>query len=99
MEEMTKIKYGDKEYYVSAIVEYEGTQYYFIIENVYKDGMPDKLEDLKEDLVIETRFIYKEHDDMYKTVLDRELLERLKKLVSLDYIAGNNKFVSPDDED
>ncbi len=98
MEEMTKIKYGDKEYYISAIVEYDGTKYYFIIENVYRPGMPD-LDKLEDDLLVETRFIYKDHDDMYKTVLEKELLNKLKKLVSIDYLAGNNKFISPIDEE
>jgi len=98
MEEMTKIKYGEKEYYISAIVEYEGTKYYFLIENVYKPDMPD-IDKLEEDLIIETRFIYKEQGDMYKTVLDKELLKKLKKLVSIDYLAGNNKFISPIDEE
>ena len=98
MEEMTKIKYGDKEYYISAIVEYDGTKYYFIIENVYRPGMPD-LDKLEDDLLVETRFIYKDHDDMYKTVLEKELLNKLKKLVSIDYLTGNNKFISPIDEE
>ena len=91
-----KIKYADKEFYVVANVEYEGVKYLYIVENIYKDGM-ENIEDIKEEIHVETNFIYKLPNGQYQNIDDNVLFDKLLKLVHIDYIAGLNKFVDIDD--
>lgn len=91
-----KIKFGEKEFYVIAYLEYEGTKYYYIIEDSFNPENPD-FDNLKEDVFTEVNFIFKREDGLYENVTDDKLFEKLSKLVTLDYIAGNNPLVSLDD--
>lgn len=71
----SKIKFGEKEYYVIDFFEYEGERYYYIMENFYQEGK-DKIEDYH-DIVIEINFIYKTDNGEFSTVDDDNLWKKL----------------------
>ncbi len=86
----TKIKYGDKEYYVVDFFEHKGRKYYFIVEKFYVDGM----EDIKEygNKNIEANFIYKVYDKYYDNVVDDKLYKELFDIVTKRIFVGGNKY-------
>ena len=91
-----KIKFGEKEYYIIACVEYEGVKYYYIIEDSFNPKDPD-FDNIKENVYTEVNFIFKRNDGLYENVTNDELFAKLSKLVTLDYIAGINPLVNLDD--
>ncbi len=92
-----KVRFGEKEFYVVATVEYENVKYFYLVESVPGAENLD-IDNLQDDVNIEINFVFKRDDGLYENVTDDELFDKLLKLVSIDYIAGNNQFIDVDDE-
>ncbi len=68
-----KISFGNKEFYVICHFEYNGTRYYYIVEDTYKEGM----DITRPEGNIEVNFIYKCEDGKYENVVDDNLFSEL----------------------
>lgn len=86
----TKIKYGNKEYYVVDFFEHKGRKYYFIVENFYVDGKDDISE--YANTKVEANFIYKVYDQYFDNVTDDRLYKELFGLVTKRIMLQENKY-------
>ncbi len=83
-----KIQFGDKDFYVVDNFEYDGVKYYYIYEDVYKEGMD--IQKFEGD--IEVNFIFKRDDGKYENVVDDKLFNKLLNFASKRLVLNKNKF-------
>jgi len=83
-----KIQFGDKDFYVVDNFEYDGVKYYYIYEDVYKEGMD--IQKFEGD--IEVNFIFRRDDGKYENVVDDKLFNKLLNLASKRLVLNKNKF-------
>lgn len=86
---MQKIGFGNKDFYVVDFFEYKGERYYYIIEDIYKEGM-----DVNNPTGnVEINFIYKCSDGNFENVVDDKLFRQLMNFETERTLEGKNNII------
>lgn len=87
-----RIRFANKEWLVIDNIEYEGTKYFYIIEDISEQlEKINNIEEYKGNFLIE--FIYKKEDGNYKNVTDIELKDKLMTIVGKNVFFRKNDFI------
>ena len=80
-----RIKFDNREWLVIDNIEYEGTKYFYIIEDISDElNDLDNIEDYQGNISVE--FIYKLDNGNYRNVTDQDLIAKLSSIVAIKAI-------------
>ena len=89
---MPKLLFGGKEFYLADKFDYKGVKYFYIIEDIYEEGLT--IEDINKN--IEVNFIYKVDDGGFKNVTDDQLFSELMIEASNRIMLNKAEYIKQD---